>query len=400
MIICRHVLTVLLFFICQCIAAQPVAENQAVKSNQAAVAQLLKDAELALKTGPFSVVDNEPVPPGKTKNDYLSWSPYHWPNPDTKDGYPYVLKDGLTNPHTERQSDKPLLRKMAAAVHTLALANAYSKEDKYAQKAVILLKTWFIDSLTRMNPNLNYGQCTPGIEKGNSVGIIDSRWLTLVCDAVPLLRKSGALAAADETALKTWFSDYLHWLLESKLGQDAGKRDNNHGSWYAAQTASYALFTGDKALAKKIVAGSKRFFDVQIDSLGRQKLELHRTRSFDYSLYNLHAFITLAGIGDQVGVDLWNFNADSKKNIRESIRFMAGYGTSEKKWPFEQIAEKAISLNYDDGDGLSRYYPYDLYAALRVGYKVYRVPYFRDVMAALPKEETARNRANLLIALD
>nr|WP_255701122.1 alginate lyase family protein [Dyadobacter sp. CY323] len=106
--------------------------------------------------------------------------------------------------------------------------------------------------------------------------------------------------------------------------------------------------------------------------MGRQTLELHRTRSYDYGLYNLHALMTLAIMGEQVGVDLWGYNTDpgSKRNIRESIRYMAGFGTSDMVWPFEQIAEKSISLAYEDGDHFSRYYPYDLYSALRIGYNL------------------------------
>lgn len=367
----------------------------------AAIAQLITDAELAMGFRAFSVTDNTPVPPGKTKHEYYSWAPYLWPNPATKDGYPYINRDGKTNPETEAKSDKPLLRRMAVSVHTLALAYHYSEDEKYAKKAASMIRTWFLDAATKMNPNMEYAQCAPGIEKGSPVGIIDSRWFTLVIDAENILKNSSALTKKERVALKHWFGDYLDWLLNSELGRKDGLNKNNHGSWYAVQTARYALFAGNVPLAKKIVSESKRFLDTQIDSLGRQKHELSRTKSFDYSLYNLHALISLAIMGDQVGVDLWQYNVQpgNMRNIMESIRFMAGFATGEKQWPFQQIADKAIGLDFVDGNAFSVYYPYDLCSALRIGYKVYQDPAFLEILNKIPKPLADRNRSVLLYPL-
>lgn len=368
------------------------------KIQPAAVKQLMDDANVALQFRAFSVTGNAPVPPSKRRNDFYSWAPYLWPNPNTKDGYPYITKDGQTNPETEGKSDKPLLRKMAVAVHTLALAYHYSNDVKYAKKSLAFIRTWFLDSATRMNPNLDYAQCTPGIEKGTATGIIDSRWFILVIDAVGMLKESGSLCLHEEKELKRWFTDYLNWLLTSEPGRKEGQQKNNHGSWYAAQAACYAWFTENRPLTEKIVRAATQFIDTQVDSAGRQIYELTRTKSFDYSLYNVHALITLAQVGDKVNIDLWHYNEDkgNNRNIRGSIKYLAGFAAPDKKWPYPQIAEKAISLHYEDGDHFSVYYPYDLYAALRIGYKVYRDPLFLKQIDQL-KNETKGNRANLVI---
>ncbi|WP_200791335.1 alginate lyase family protein, partial [Klebsiella variicola] len=63
-----------------------------------AQAALQKKADLALKHPLFSVMDKTLVAASGDKHDYYSFPPYWWPNPDTKDGLPYIRKDGQTNP--------------------------------------------------------------------------------------------------------------------------------------------------------------------------------------------------------------------------------------------------------------------------------------------------------------
>jgi hypothetical protein len=362
-----------------------------------ALAQLVKDAEIAMRFKPFSVTDNAPVPSSKNKNDYYSWAPYQWPNPKTKDGFPYIGRDGVTNPETEAKSDKPLLRKMAVATETLALAYQHTKQKRYAKKSADFIRTWFLDPKTRMNPNLNFGQCTPGVEKGTATGIIDSRWLVLVVDAVSYLKGSEALTGPEQAALKSWFKEYLNWLRTSDIGIEEGARKNNHGTWYAAQAACFAIYAGDTTLAREIVNSGKAFFNDQIDSAGRQIHELSRTKSYDYSLYNVHGLIRLAQEGDAVGVDLWHHNLEdgNKRNIKSSIEYLAAFADDSSKWPYQQIAKKAISLDYNDGDHFSVYYPYDLYNALLIAYKVYKEPAFKKQIDQLKKTTATANRSNL-----
>lgn len=367
------------------------------KQDSLALQQLIKDAELAMELDTFSVVNNSPVPPSGNKNDYYSWGPYVWPNPDTKDGLPYISKDGITNPETDLKSDKPLLRRMTMAVQTLSLAYLYTNDRKYAQKAVALIRGWFLDSGTGMNPNLIYGQAIPGRVEGRSTGIIDTRWYVILINSINLLSQSDALTSKEMLHLKLWFKDYLDWLLTSELGREEAQNENNHGSWYAAQIASFALFTDNIQLTKNIVNNSRRFFESQLDSVGRQIHELGRTKSFDYSLYNIHALITLAMIAEQVNIDLWQYNRDNNKNLYTAIKYMAKFYNSDRKWPYQQISEKAITLNYEDGLNFSVYYPYDLYSALRVGYKVYQDPLFLESMNKIPTDKARAHRSNLII---
>src|SRR5690606_15577916 len=99
---------------------------------------------------------------------------YWWPNPDTKDGLPYIRKDGETNPESyQKVRDRSYLYELCRNVQTLGLVYFYSEEDKYAEKVGQLLETWFLSEDTRMNPNLNFGQYIPGKVDGRIEGLID-----------------------------------------------------------------------------------------------------------------------------------------------------------------------------------------------------------------------------------
>src|SRR5206468_435997 len=85
------------------------------------VQDLRRDADKALEGGPFSVTDKSMTPPSGDKHDYMSLSPYWWPDPAKPDGKPYIRKDGQFNPEREKY-DLPRMEGMADAVGALSLA--------------------------------------------------------------------------------------------------------------------------------------------------------------------------------------------------------------------------------------------------------------------------------------
>ena len=90
---------------------------------------------------------------------------------------------------------------------------------------------------------------------------------------------------------------YLDWLLTSDNGKHEHDAKNNHGSWYAAQTAAYSLFVGDTARVRAIAEGAKERIGWQITTDGQQPLELERTRSEHYSGFNVEALSRVAEAG-------------------------------------------------------------------------------------------------------
>jgi hypothetical protein len=227
-------------------------------SVMAAYKVLIKDADKALQFGPVSVMEKKNDPPSGDKHDYMSLAPYFWPDPNKPGGLPYIRKDGETNPEVKAYKDKEYQPLLCSNVQTLALAYYFSGEKVYAQHAAKLLQVWFLDTATRMNPNLNFGQAIKGVNTGRAAGLIDTRHYVKVIDAIGLLQDSKYWTVNDQKGMQKWFADFLEWMQTSKNGKDEMKAENNHGAWYDAQRLSMALFTENKELAKKIVLNAVR----------------------------------------------------------------------------------------------------------------------------------------------
>jgi len=304
-----------------------------------AVVDLRKQADKALKAGPFSVMDKKDVPPSGDKHDYTSLAPYFWPDPAKPDGKPYIRKDGEVHPGRHEQGDTDAMGRMASAVESLARAWYFTGDERYAEHAAVLLRVWFLDEKTRMNANLNYAQAIPGITNGRGIGIIDTTRLIDLVDAVGLLAGSKAWTAADQKGLEAWFEKFVAWLQESKNGRDEAAAHNNHGTWYDAQLAAYALFAGKADVAKKVLAESHRRIDKQILPDGRQPAELERTKSWDYSSMNLRGWFTAATLGERAGVDLWKYQAADGRSIRKALDYLLPFAKDPAQWKTKQIVK-------------------------------------------------------------
>ena len=311
------------------------------------VKKVIREANKQLDMNPVSVMQKEKTPPGGSKHDYTSLGKYWWPNPKTKDGLPYIRKDGVVNPETKNISDDENLGSLVKAVESLSLAYYITNETKYSDKAAQLLKVWFLDESTKMNPNLNYSQFIPGKSEGRGTGIIDTHWFAIIIDDLGLLESSKSWTKEDNSNIKLWFNQYLDWLISSKNGKDEAKATNNHGSWYDVQVVSIALFLDKEDLAKKYLEDVKtKRISIQIETDGKQPLELVRTTSWHYSVFNLEALTKLAILGDKMGVDLWNYESPEGGSIRKALDFVLLYSLNIKEWKYPQIKEIQTSSLY------------------------------------------------------
>ena len=303
----------------------------------AEISALRADADTALANGPYTIVNKKHPLPGVDPHDYVSLARYYWPDPNKPGGLPYISRDGQTNPEIDDYDAKPL-REMSEHVYTLALAGYVTGETKYWARTAELLRVWFLDDATKMNPNLDHAQLVKGENDGRSFGIIESIRLLNVIDAVGMLGRSTAWSSDDQTKMQGWFREYATWMKQSKNGQGEAAATNNHGCWYDAQLASFLLFLGDDAGARQIIESVKdRRIARQIEPSGEQPRELARTKSFSYSVYNLNALTLLADLGDRVGVDLWHYQTADGRSIRVALDWMVPFANGEKKWTHQQL---------------------------------------------------------------
>jgi hypothetical protein len=300
---------------------------------------LLKEADKFLSFGPVSVMEKKNNPPSGDKHDYMSLAPYFWPDPAKADGLPYIRKDGQTNPEVKEYKDKEYLPQLCEAINTLGLAYYFSGNEAYATHAAKLLEVWFLDSATKMNPNLNYGQAMKGHNEGRGAGMIDTRHFVKMIDGIGLLNGSNKWSAADQMGMQDWFSKFLNWMQTSKNGMDEMNAKNNHGVWYDAQRISIALFTDDKALAEKVALNAEKRLDKQMDSTGMLPLELERTIALHYSTFAMEAFFNIAKMGEQVNINLWDYKSPTGKSLQKGFDALKPYYAGEKQWTGMQIKD-------------------------------------------------------------
>ncbi|MFD0677430.1 MULTISPECIES: alginate lyase family protein [unclassified Paenibacillus] len=304
----------------------------------AAVNQLIMDAEVAMTNGPYSVMNKTGTPPSGNQHDYWSAAPYWWPDPTKPDGLPYINRDGETNPEglTDKY-DKQSFTLLRTTVSTLSLAYYYTNDSKYAERAALLLKTWFIDPNTKMNPNMNYAQGVGGAENGRKEGVLESDKLFEIIDAIELISNSASWTSSDTLSFKSWLMQYVDWLQTSPLAQAEKATINNHGTWYDAQFVNYLMYLGKRDDAKTYLQTTAiPRISAQIMDDGTMPEELRRTRPFHYFLFNLIPFSMLSILGDQVGVDLWN----SEDGIRNAYGFIAPYIIDFSQWPYDELRDE------------------------------------------------------------
>ncbi len=298
---------------------------------------LLSEADKSLKYGPVSVMEKENVPPSGSKHDYMSLAPYHWPDPSKKDGLPYMRKDGEINPEVKLYKDKDYLPDLCSHIYTLAMANYYSGDKKYYNHAAQLIRVWFLDTATKMNPNMNFGQAIKGENVGRGAGLIDARNFIKVIEAIELMNRDGAYPKEDLKNMQTWFTEFLQWMQTSKNGMDELKANNNHGVWYDALRLSISLFANQKEDAVKIVQNAQMRLEKQMDDKNRFPLEMARTTSLHYSVFVIDAFLKVAKMAESTGINFWDNQTTSKHNLKAAVDEMIPYLVQEKAWDGPQI---------------------------------------------------------------
>jgi hypothetical protein len=317
-------------------------------SNQAdeiktSIDKIVKYADAALKIKPLSVTQKKILIYGQDPHEYVSMAIYYWPDTTKADGKPYINKDGQVNAEKNNNDtyDAARFSKLISTVNKLSLAYYLTGKEAYAQHCAELLRAWFLNADTKMNPNLEYGQGVPGKDKGRYSGIIDTAALIQIIDSIKMIEQSQSWNQTDSEGLKNWFSDYVDWLQQSTFGKKEASTTNNHSVWYDAQVAAFAYYAGREEVTKNIVEEAKtKRIATQIGKDGSMPRELARTRSMDYTMYNLEAFVTLAQVAEKVDVDLWNYTSEDGRSINLAYNYLYPYLIGESKWGYQNIVQE------------------------------------------------------------
>lgn len=300
----------------------------------------------ALTAGPWSVTSRRPE--GSLtragKHDFFSEGPYWWPNPNDPKG-PYIRRDGIVNPDRFTANDNDL-HAMSEAVLALGFDAALRGDPASRDRAWLILKHWFVDPETRMNPNLEFGQAIRGVVDGRGIGIIDSRPLIWCVLGAALLETRGRQPEVSEP-FALWISDYTDWLIHSKKGRDEQHNGNNHSTWWAAQVLAFALFTGRKDIAETVYAFFRGYLiPRQFRPDGSAPAEEARTKSLGYSIMNLDGFSLVCRMAALQGVDLWNYETQEGAGVLRAAEYIEPFLVTPEKWDKPQIAPIGRNRGY------------------------------------------------------
>lgn len=313
-------------------AAEPVPQSIV---DVAAVdrSRILSAAAAALQIPPITITKFRAKLSEGGANDFYSNGDYWWPNPKTTNGLPYVQRDGQTNPENFIEHRQCVMQ-LRDAVAALGAAYKITGEDQYVTKAAELLRVFFVDPDTRMNPSLKYAQAIPGVTLGRGIGIIDTLHLIEVPLAVRAMESSKAFPPKVLAGVKQWFRDYTDWMTTSKNGHDEAETRNNHAVAFWLQVAAFSKLTGDEA---KLAECRRRFKEVfvsqQMASDGSFPAELRRTKPYGYSIFQLDNMATLCEVLSTPGENLWTFTTDDGRGMRKAMAFLYPYLADKSKWP-------------------------------------------------------------------
>lgn len=288
-----------------------------------------------LEKGPWSVTFSKRHAISGDPHDYFSQGPYWWPNPEDPDG-PFIRRDGEIYPG--RFNDHHAwFGQLADTVLALATSGYYLEEKPFLDRAAELLRVWFIDEKTRMNPHMRYGQLIPGICDGRPIGLIELNSVDRIIHALGFFSEEPDYADL-LAGMRVWIGEMLDWLLiPGGFGEEECRNGNNHATWCAAHMVTFAAFLDREDVIPVCEKWYREVLLPQIAADGSLPKELARTRSYHYTRFGLDPFALICEVMLKYGINLWNEENTQGGSLRKAAAFLLPAVENPFSWKWPQI---------------------------------------------------------------
>ena len=330
----KKLYTLLMLLLYFCITGYSLNSSSAdIKIHAEAILrkQVLKEASWAMKQTPLTITSSTSPRSAGGKHDFFSEADYFWPDPKNPDG-PYINRDGLSNPDNFVDHRRAMIR-FSRVIGALASAYKLTGDEQYVKQAVKHFRSWFINTETRMNPNLLFAQAVKGRFTGRNYGIIDTIHLMEVAQGALVMEKAKSFDPQTLAEVKKWFAEYTHWLNTSKPGIQEKTVKNNHATCWAMQVAAFARFCKDEAMMDSLRVRYKEILlPNQMATDGSFPLEMARTKPYGYSIFNLDAMTMICQILSNRKNNLWDFKTADGKSIRKGLEYIYPFIADKSKW--------------------------------------------------------------------
>lgn len=279
-------------------------------------------------------------------NNFASLAPFYHPDPASDTGFPYIRIDGNRNPIAAQTSDNKHVNRLYAIVYPCAVLYYFTKSEDYAIQAIQAIEKFFINPDTKMNPNITYS----GMVIGNSLedlrirgAIIDTNYLSIMPDLIELLKPSPHWTNDINSAMVLWFDTFSDWFKTNPRGILQGGYNHNIKTSYMKQLCAYLTFCGKTEEAKTYLESNlKNLMVAQIDSDGKQVLEMSRVKNRHYSNFNLTLLVNLATIANSLGINVWNYeDSEGRGSIKKAMKYLAYYYLHPTEWTFSDEANNS-----------------------------------------------------------
>ena len=319
---------------------------------------LRAEANRSLHEPLVSVLDKGSVPPSGDKHDYYSVRPY--------------VTSGVRADDTKLHGvgsdkfDRSRIQNLFQNATILALGWFYTGDAAFAARGAALVRHFFLEPASRMNPNLDYAQASrTGRDAGPPrcefyTGIIEFKDVYYLLDAVRLFRRANALSAADYRGMQLWCKAYLAWLLTSTCGRAAHNSLSKHATFYNIQLLALGVFVEDYETVLAASRALKKIFPLHFAESGEQPLESKQVLSFHQYAFNLQGWVTAARLLHPA-MDLFQF-ASFGRTRRAAFRFYLRFRFDP--WPKKQLAAVDLARLDELIIFAMRHYP-DVHAELQ-----------------------------------
>ena len=226
--------------------------------------------------------------------------------------------------------DRSRLQRLFEDTLVLALANAVKPNKKYKDHALSLVRAWFLEPTSRMNPHLDFAQVRMGHNRnfGTGRGIIETKDFYFFLDAINLLDDEKIIIGVQE-----WCAQFFNWLKISPPGKSESSSKNNHGTYYYLQSAALAAFLGEFDDLQQINHRAQSCIIASIEKDGGQPFEFVRTLSQHYATFNLQGWVNLFTILESAGFEPWY----SEAGVRLATAIKRLSSDSQDGWKLKQV---------------------------------------------------------------
>ena len=292
-------------------------------------ARIVAAADLALKQPPAPLTSLLPSPAKLDPHLFYSEAADWWPD-EAKPGK-FVERDGAVNVDAFLTHVNALVH-LNEQVGALTAAWRLTQQQAYADHALALLRSWFLEKATAMAPTLDHAGSVGG--EGRPEGVADAMPLAELMRAAAFLYAGEHAQAQEAEALRGWCGALLQWMNESRLGGLARDRTDLYAICWTAIAAELARFTRNDTVQREC---THRFRDKllrQMNFDGAFPQALTRRRPFGMSLFTLEC-LSLACESLSTPFDnLWRYTLPDGRGMHSAIAFHLPSMADRNRWPY------------------------------------------------------------------